>query len=179
MRALPDWWNELIEWFRATRSNRLPPNMAHAWRVNRYADRVCNGGLADFLSTNRREIPLFVESLGVVASAPHAQILSDAIAFRSESRVKHRLPKTASVPKGVAYDCLFREWSDQKTQELLAELFPDCPSTLYPAILKAASDEVAALAGWERLNVRFYDHEHLLRLDISDYSQRHFNEWKQ
>lgn len=179
MTDLPEWWNDLMSWFLATRSKRLPTNMGHAWRVNRYADSVCNGGLADYLASNAKELPQLRISLLALNMPEQVKLLDAAIDFRAKSRSKRRLPKVAFVPRGVAYDCLFRGWSSEKTQSLLAEMFPECPPQLYPAILEVAAGEVAALAGWERLDRQFWDGERQLRLGIAQFAEQHLTEWTQ
>src|SRR5829696_10491131 len=179
MDELPDWWNDLIGWFLTAGRRSLPRNMIHAWRVNRYADSVCNGGLAQFLSRKHSRISHdeLKTSIEEVCEPSHRQTLDEALLFL-KSKPRTRLTRAAQLARVIAYDGLFREWPVERVLASIAEICSDCPKHLYPAVIKAASKELDTLSGWEALDRRFYAEETRMRLCIAQFAQRHLSEWQ-
>ena len=176
-----DRWNELILWFGRVRARDLPPNMVHAWRVNRYADSVCNGGLANFLSTARdrrfSNEDLLV-SLTEVCETDQIEMLRSAIDYRKRSVRKIRTPKPALIPKLIAYDMLFKGASREETRMYLTVQVPDCLPVHLEAALDAALAEVENDQGWEKLDNSFFALEPKLRTCLARFSEVHCGEWR-
>ncbi len=181
MNELPAWWNDLVAWFFIARRRAIPPNMLHAWRINGYADSVCNGGLADYLRRGSRRAfsnADLLQSLTVVGSPVHVTTLERALAFLRDASPRRRLPEAAQMARGIAYDCLCKGLNREQTVELLIELTPECPESLYDKVLDAAARELAFDSQWEALNAQFFAEEPALRLCIAAHAERYMSEWR-
>lgn len=179
MQTLPRWWNDLLDWFLATKPAALPPNMCHAWYVNRYADEVCNGGFCDFIAQKKAKQPndKLLESVSLVGGNDHAAVLLDALDFARNRPRKPRVPKIAFLAQTIAYDGIQRGWAKEQALQSVAQIYPEVPKAMYEAIFSAASHEFEMLERWESLNRRFYDLEPSLRLRIAEFAARHKDEW--
>lgn len=180
MKQLPDWWNELSDWLLKANPRTLPPNMGHVWRVNRYADKVCNGGLCDFLrSTPRSARVLLAESVAAVGRSEHVATLGEALAFVGDGARGPRIPREAWAARMIAYDSLQRGWSREQTTETMGSIAPECPRKHYEAVLTSASLEVAQSIRWDSLDRQFFHEEPGLRLCIALFAERNMNEWRE
>ena len=168
-------------WFLRVRVQDLPPNMSHAWRVNRYADTVCNGGLANFLSTSRgrgfSNEELLV-SLNRVAGLEHAQALADAIDYKRNFTPRLRTPKASQMSRWIAFDLFTKGASHEEATNYLIEHVPDCLEKDRQIGLRLAAAEVEIGHGWEKLNKLFYSKEPDLRECVAEFAEKHMVEWR-
>ena len=179
MAHLPEWWDDLLTWFLDVDDRRVPTNMAHAWRVNRYADEACTGGLCDFLSNDDRGFSHtdLRSSMRIIGAEAHSEFLEEAIAFLAETQRHHQLPVVAQMARSVAYDGLFRGLPPTQVRQHLVEITPDCPSELHDAVLAAAAYAVECDKHWGTLDEKFFTQEPEIRIRIAMHAEKHFSEW--
>jgi hypothetical protein len=180
MDALPEYWNELVNWLHSAKFAKVSKNMRVAWHVNSYADSVCNGGLCDFVEQKKAKAPLteLLNCLTLVGESEDGAILEAALAFSQTKGRRLPVPKSAFIARGIAYDLLMRGRSKVEICSLIAEIQPKVERSQYDRIMASASKELQDLQTWERLNARFYDREPTLRICIAKYAIEHQAEWR-
>ena len=174
-------WNRLVAWLSRVRARSLPPNMTHAWRVHRYADSVCNGGLGNFLSTARDRSftnEELLQSLDLVGGAKHQETLEKAMEYRKSSSRRARVPKSAQIAKFMAYDLILKGASRGEARKFLDAHVQTCSPEQLESAISAATAEVEIDNGWHRLDQQFFIVEAELRSCIASFSDVHVNEWR-
>ena len=83
MDLLPDWWNDLVEWFMRREPNSLSMQMRKARLVWRFCNEVNSGGIADLLWYQQSEFPHveLTNSIIEVCGHPYEHLIKEAVSL--------------------------------------------------------------------------------------------------